>query len=561
MVGLSNSLGPQDIADYYKQLERRVARLERGVSGTKSTDSTVITSLAITGLSLASQVSVVLGDTYNVYMKYDWDAVPDDPSEYNKDALDGYLTGYSLDGVTYTADAFTTDTNITLGAFPQGQVISFRVRARSEKGTLGDYSVISNTTTTDATAPFQPATPVVSPYLGQLAIAWNGLSVSSTSMPTDFKICEVHLSTSSATFTPSATTLVGTLLRGGGTWVATDLNYGQTYYARLVAVDSVGNRSVASTGASGVPVQAADGDIAALGVGKLTAGVISAIMTITGRLATSLTGARAEMNSSGFQAYNSGGSQTFSVAASTGAVTITGAFKTNFAGAGAPYLAMTNSTDRTTIDMFNAAGSDSAYINSPQDGSGRPMIGINGGQIPWAGVTARPRIFFNSTNGIQLETVRTSDQTAYGGALYLTSSVTTLGNYTTGAVNGGQLYADGSALKIAAYTNAAALASEIALFDDESIWITGRFSSSNSIGGKSALYCDTWAISSAANDFTVSYGSTMSTAPVVLYSMKRNTSNGTGERITAQSTTSFIVHVNTGSTDYTNLNYWAYRVI
>lgn len=564
MVGTINSmtsLGRVDIAEYYKMLERRVARLERGISTTApSTAPSIITSLAISGLSLASQSAYVAGDSYYVYLKYDWDAVPDDPSEYNKDALDGYLTGYSLDGVTWTADAFTTDTALTLGPFPQGQIVSFRVRARSQKGTLGDYSIINNTTTTDATAPFQPSTPVVYSYLGQLAIDWDGLDVSHNTMPTDFKICEVHLSTSSATFTPTATTLIGTLLRGGGTWVATDLNYGTTYYARLVAVDSVGNRSVASTGASGVPVQAADGDIASLQVGKLTAGVLSAIITLSGRIATSLTGARAEMNSSGFQAYNSSGSQTFSASASTGAVTITGTLRTNFPGAGTPYLSMENSTDRTTIDLYNAAGSDSAYINSPQDSGGRPMIGINGGAMPWLSVTARSRLFFNGVNGISLETVRTTNQLAYGAALYLNQNGSNFGNYSGGTLNGGNylLYDSGAKMQV---FNSGTLSSELTLFDDTSIWLTGAWSDSNTIGGKSAVYAGTFSLSTTSLDFVLSYGTTFASVPFVLYSMVRSPSNIDSTRISAQSATGFTVHAGTGSTDYKNLNYWCYRTV
>lgn len=580
MVGISNSTGQLDLADYYRMLERRIARLERGTANSPSTDVTVIATLAITGLALSTQTVVVDGDNYRVYLRYSWTAVPNDPSEYNKDALDGYLTSYSLDGTHWTAELFTTDTFLDVGPFTQSQVVTFRVRARSIKGTLGAYSTINNTTTADSTAPFQPSTPTVSPYLGQLAIDWNGLDVSSNPMPTDFRFCEVHLSTSGPTFTPSVATLVGTILRGGGTWVATDLPYGTLQYSRLVAVDTVGNRSVTSTAGSGTPVQANDGDIAALSVGKLTAGVITAVMTITGRLATSLTGARVEMNSTGIQAFNSGGQQTVSIASATGAVQIAGTFKTAFSGV---RLEMTNATDRSTIEFYGTAAVDPAFINSPTDGSGAPRLGLNTGPFTYNSLSSKHRVFMNNASGIQIETYTVAGGITQGGRVGLgdvfasidvrsTTNVvrsqltmgTTFLNLdlqnSSGSVNGGHLEESTIAIKINSQ-NAGTVSSEIALFDDASIWISGGFTSDNSISGKSALYCNTWAINTTSSDFIISYGVTMSSKPMVIYAFVRSGSNGTGDRISAMSTTGFTIHVNSSSTDYTNLNYWAFRVI
>ncbi len=129
MPGFTNSTGQMDLSDYYRQLERRVARLERGVANNPSTDITVINTLAITGLALATQTVVVDGNNYRVFLRFSWTAVPNDPSELNKDALDGYLTSYSVDGVHWTAELFTTDTFLDVGPFPQSTIITFRVRA------------------------------------------------------------------------------------------------------------------------------------------------------------------------------------------------------------------------------------------------------------------------------------------------------------------------------------------------------------------------------------------------------------------------------------------------
>jgi hypothetical protein len=561
---LISSRDEKDIVDYMRMLERRLARLERGSQGSSGgDDSTVITSLAITGLTLSTQTIIGADDYYRVMMRYSWTAVPDDPSEYNKDRLDGYLTSWSIDGTHYTAERFTTDTSVDAGPFTQGQSVTFRVRAQTVKGTRGAYSTNTTSTTTDATAPFQPSTPVVAPYLGQLAIDWNGLDVSAAQPPTDFRFCEVHISTTGSTFTPTVSTLVGTILRGGGTWVATGLTYGTLYYSRLVAVDTVGNRSPASTAGSGTPVQAANGDISSLAVGKLTAGVITAVMTITGRLATALTGARVEMNVNGIQAFNSGGGQTVDVAASTGAVTITGNFKTAFAGGGTPYLDITDSTDRTTMAFWNSAGTINAFINSPQI-SGSPSLGMNSGSFTYATspstANASHRLWLSNASGMFLETNGASGKV--GGRLVLASNSIDLAQYNgTGNVqDGGYVDISTSQAKLKV-TNTGTVAAEVAMFDDATIWVTGTWSQDNPIGGKSALFAGVWNVVNMSGGSTVSYGVTMATAPRVFYGIQKGTPITTtvGEyRCTDQSTTSFTMQ--SGNSTNVNLTYWCVRL-
>jgi len=605
MPGYINSTGENDIVDYMRMLERRLARLERGSQGrTGGDDPTVITSLAISGLTLSTQTVIAANDFYQVMMRYSWTAIPDDPSEYNKDALDGYLTSWSLNGVNYTADVFTTDTFIDAGPFTQGLSVTFRVRARTVKGTLGGYTSRTDSTTTDSTAPFQPSTPVVSPYLGQLAIDWNGLDVSAGQPPTDFRFVEVHISTTGSTFTPTVSTLVGTILRGGGTWVATGLTYGTTYYSRLVAVDTVGNRSPASTAGSGVPVQAANGDISSLAVGKLTAGVITAVMTITGRLATALTGARVEMNVNGIQAFNSSGGQTVDIAAATGNATIIGAFKTDFPGSTTPHLEMVNSGDRTTIFFTDNSGSGAnfAFMNSPLDGSNVPRIGINSGEFTYLSVAnCRSRLFLSTTTGIQLQTI-TSGSLSHGygldmrdstmnllrnvsgvsngfglsmatntmslqrtvsggleGAAYTGSDTTfTIRRYGTSAIlDGGQIFADTNRLILEAQ-DVGVVGSQLTLNDSGSISIQGAFIKSNTLSGNSALFTDVWTAVNAAGGATVTYGVTMSTIPVPIYSIESASDQGNDRMPVARSATSFTIqHINSVTV---SLHYWAYRI-
>lgn len=582
MPGYMNSAGENDIVDFMRMLERRLARLERGSQGSSGgDDSTVVTSLTISGLTLSTQTVIAADDYYRVMMRYSWTAIPDDPSEYNKDALDGYLTSWSTNGTNYTADTFTTNTNIDVGPFTQGQSVTFRVRGRTIKGTLGGYTQRTDSTTTDATAPFQPSTPVVSPYLGQLAIDWNGLDVSAGQPPTDFRFVEVHISTTGSTFTPTVSTLVGTILRGGGTWVATGLTYGTTYYSRLVAVDTVGNRSPSSTAGSGVPVQAANGDISSLAVGKLTAGVITAVMTITGRLATALTGARVEMNVNGIQAFNSGGGQTVDIAAATGDATIVGAFKTDFPGSGTPHIEMINGGDRTTINFTDATGLNGAFMNTPIDVGGAPRIGINTAAFFYNSISSKHRLFMDNSTGIKLETYKTTGGAIHGYSLFMQEANLYLARYnssgdfnggvfladtshfyvyrygTSAILDGGQIYSDTNKLILEA-DDVGTVGGQITLNDSGSIEIVGAFKKSNTAGGKSALFTDVWTAVNAAGGATVSYGVTMGTIPVPIYSIESASDQGADRMPVARSATSFTIqHINSVTV---SLHYWAFRI-
>jgi hypothetical protein len=589
MPGYTNSSGETDLIDYMRMLERRLARLERGVQGsTGGDDPVVIASLAVTGLALTTQTSIGADDFYRVMLRYSWSAIPDDPSEYNKDPLDGYLTSWTIDGTHWTADLFTTDTFVDVGPFTQGQSVTFRVRARTRKGTIGAYSTINNTTTTDSTAPFQPSTPTVTPYLGQLAIDWNGQDVSAGQPPTDFRFCEVHLSTTGATFTPTVATLVGTILRGGGTWVATDLTYGSTYFARLVAVDTVGNRSPASTAGSGIPELLVNADVGAnaiataniqnlavnnakisdLSVGKLTVGTLTANMTVGARIMTAASGARVEMNINGIQAFNSGGGQTVDIASATGAATFTGKFQTGFPGGGSPYLDMVDGGDRTTITMYNAAGTNNAFINSPQDGSSVSMLGLNTGTFTYAttpSVTGIHRLFMANASGILLETNKTTGGGGLvGGRLLLNANGGTLSCYNgTGNVQDGGQVDCGQTTARLRVTNTGTEAAVLYVDDTSRVYIVGQFSdnASNSNAPADCIIAgNSLAGLGAAQTWTITYGATSTTRPGVVYAYQQGTaSNATtpAHKLTNATTTNFTVWATISQN--ANLLYWAFR--
>lgn len=418
-----------DAVDYYMALERRVARLERtSTVQNSSTDTTFVGLLNVTGLTVSSQTVVAYGVDYQVYIKFAWNAVTLDANVITDDPVKGYYTSWTKDGTNYTAEQFTDTTTATVGPLAQGQTITFRVRTVTQKDTFGAYATTTISSTVDNTAPNQPSTPTVVPYLGQLRVFWNGLDVSSNPMPSDLRYVEIHMSTSGIAFTPTTATLVDTFDRTGGYYTITDLTYGTTYYFRLVPVDQVGNRGVASTGASAVPVQAADGDIASMSIGKLTVGTLSADMTVSARIKTGNTGARVELNSTGLKGYNSSNVNTVDINASTGSATILGTFQTGLSGR----RIIIDPSGFSTIYFYPTTGSNYAYINAPDGSSGGATIGLNAATYTPSGTAVFHRLFLTD-NTTELKVARASDQADYGGYVHVSDTAAQAGFVQTGA--------------------------------------------------------------------------------------------------------------------------------
>jgi hypothetical protein len=447
-------------------------------------------------------------------------------------------------------------------------------------------------TSADALAPSTPAAPTVAASLIAVQVTHTlGKSSGGTyNLEADLDHFQVH-SGASASFTPSNSTLLGKLnadignIRASIPAVGTyDISSTSAVWVKLVAVDTSGNVSGASTGASATATLIDTAHISDLNVSKVTAGTMAATWIVGGTIATAASGSRVSLTSTGLRLFNSGGSTVVQFDTATGSAVITGSYYSAFAGSGTPYCSIQDTGDRTTIYFVGASGgSNYAFMNSPADGAGKPMLGLNTGLFTYttAPVTdATHRLYMANSSGIYLET--NAGAIKVGGRLFLTdtgSGITTYSEAGTGSVTGGQLLlnkdvaylsrqgagvASGGQIlnaldsaKVGTY-NSGVKASEIALFDDESIWLTGRFSADNAIGGKSALYCGTWN-PGAATSFTVSYGVTMATRPQVIYSVHR-TGAMFETLLTAFGTTSFTVTINSVAVAI-NLNYWAFRTL
>lgn len=194
--------------------------------------------------------------------------------------------------------ALVEDTATSWGGVNAGATVRVRVAAQNRWGRLGPWStVVEIVTETDGAPP--PVASAPAPYiaLGLFVIPWNGRGAVGEAMPGDFLRAEVHLSAVNG-FTPhrplystgrlneaASSTYVGEL-RGGGELVV-DLPpaaYGTTYYARFVLVDRSHNAAVAGAQGSAVAAGVKDGEIAELNVSKLRTGILTALVTVAGRL-------------------------------------------------------------------------------------------------------------------------------------------------------------------------------------------------------------------------------------------------------------------------------------
>jgi hypothetical protein len=322
-----------------------------------------------------------------------------------------------------------------------------------------------------------------------------------------------------------------------------------------------------------------DAKIATVNVGKLTAGSLIADMTLSARIKTANTGARVELNSSGLQAYNSGGNQTVSVVASTGAATFVGTFNTAFAGSSTAFMQLTDSGDQSTVFFIPASGpSNYAYLNSFADAGGNPRLRLVTGEFTCLGVTGtRQALYLSTTTGITLGANSATSRLGFyldmtenalslqrtssapnltGGSFEATDTEFWIRRYGGGILNGGQISADTASLYLDANASGT-LNARIQLDDDQGIWFKGKFVTDNADSGMSALFVGTWNVG-ANTVFVVSYGVTMNSRPQVVYSIHSGGAPG-DNRLSSFNTTQF--QITQANSVAINLNYWCYRTL
>lgn len=266
-----------------------------------------------------------------------------------------------------------------------GYAVQVELVAQEKNGVFSAPLDGSITLPSDATPPPQASTPTidVTTFPLNLRISWDGKDHAGAAMPSDFYRCEVHVSTVSG-FTCSSSTLKDTFYGAVPAISDVDGVPGTTYYVRLLAFDVSGNPLPAqyatfqSAQASGVPRQAADGELASMSITKLLVGTLTADMTVSGRIKTANSGNRVEMNSAGIFAFNTGGSPTFELYSSDGSCYFVGNISSGSTISGTMITGGTISgTDIYSTNLYSPNIFSSSIITGTIDASST----INGATI------------------------------------------------------------------------------------------------------------------------------------------------------------------------------------
>lgn len=208
--------------------------------------------------------------------------------------------------------------------------------------------------------PGAPSAPLVTPSIAGLRIVWDGALADGSDLPADFDHIAVHVSTT-AGFTPSAATFVGTITRAGdgGILPVTPLPY-EPHHVLFLAVNSSGVAGPPSVEVSGTPVQVDGPDLTAgsvtagtIAAGAVTADKLEAILQLVTRLvAGDPAGARVELNEDGLRVYNESGELVIRFDAADGSGVFTGEITGSTITGG--MIQTATSGERITLNELNS---------------------------------------------------------------------------------------------------------------------------------------------------------------------------------------------------------------
>ena len=202
------------------------------------------------------------------------------------------LRQYEIEFRQLTSDPWqyggaTSGTAFTVSNLTKNTQYRFRVVAVDSSNNRSAYSnvfIISTPGFVDI--PAQPSAPVVTSRLGVLSVVWDGLNYIGGTMPIDLDYVAIYLGTT-AGFTPSAGNYQGRI-EGPDFFHITGLDYGTTYYVKLVAYNTSGVYSPTSNSGSATIQSLVNTDIIAntINGGKIVDGTLNATDKI---LANSIT--------------------------------------------------------------------------------------------------------------------------------------------------------------------------------------------------------------------------------------------------------------------------------
>lgn len=231
---------------------RRIAKITGQIQGGAGGIPTpvgndILAPAAVTSLSGSSEAYHVAGVPF-AQVTLDW---PDVTTNADGSAI-ADLDHYEVErrkGTSGNWEQFQTSTGsaATSSGYTPGEVWQFRVRAVDTVFNRGGLSpTFQVTTATDTTPPPVPSTPDATSFRGVVSVAWDGKDSTAQVMPEDLDYVEVHIGTPGFTPTPGPGSTLKGVLKGQGSVQVSALTVGNSYGAKLLAVDTSGNYSTAS---------------------------------------------------------------------------------------------------------------------------------------------------------------------------------------------------------------------------------------------------------------------------------------------------------------------------
>ncbi|WP_433701792.1 hypothetical protein [Nocardiopsis sp. CA-288880] len=277
----------------------------------------------------------------------------------------------------------------------EGQTIEARDETGALRGRWGWVDGAVGLVTEGGDPVSAPTAPTVTPSLGGLRVTWDGLLSGDPAIPVDFDHMAVHVSTS-AGFTPSAATYVGSIRRAGegGMLPVVPLPY-VPHYVVLIPVTTGGVQGEASAEVAATPLQTSGVDLEAdsieavhIKAGAVEADKLQAVLALVTTIIAGIPGAaRVEMDQDGLRGYNSENELIFAIDSSGNAVFSGDIVASEISGS---RFLMTSSSGATGAIEGNSGG----VTNQVQSGNMGASLAATGSQ---ANFTARSDIFSASS--------------------------------------------------------------------------------------------------------------------------------------------------------------------
>ena len=434
-----------------------------------------------------------------------------------------------------------------------------RIRAVDKSGNTGAWSATETfVATEDTIAPSTPAAPAVaaSRIAVQITHQLGKASGGTFNLESDLDHFEIHVG-ASAGFTPDATTLKGKapansgMIQAGIPVVATvQVEETTARHVKVIAADITGNKSAASTAASATALLIDDAHISDLTVTKVTAGSVSANWLLAASIRTAASGARVELNASGLQAYNAGGTQTVNIAAADGSVTILGQIISGTSGRRLEI--MPTSTFLPELRFYANTGANYAYINASSGGADS-NIGMNSGTYDDSGVTVYTRAYLTSGTS-EVAVIRADTQARRGGfSRYSTSSF--LAGYNSGGTDGGLFTATATNAR-AGWNHGTAATANYFQFESNLTRHIGKWRDYVAADSNEGLFTG-HVVTNAGTGVSLSYGPTMDSFLRPVITIYDNVLHTFG--LSAVSATGFTVDISPAGSGNWDVDFWCFR--